>query len=95
MSRAFTKEDADGPSPQDRYRLPPPEDPGFEEAVARALLQGANEGDSMGAEEATGYLWGDKRLVLIVTRIRDDAERMEDDRMESLANRFLREAARG
>lgn len=94
MSRAFTNEDADGPSPQDRYRLPAADDPGFEEAVARALLQGANEGDSMGAEEATGYLWGDKRLVLIMTRLRDDAERMEDDRMESLANRFLREAAR-
>lgn len=92
MSRAFVKDDADGPGPQDRYRLPPPDDPGFEEAVARALLAGANDGDSMGAEEATGYLWGDRRLVLIMTRLRDDAERMEDDRMESLANRFLREA---
>jgi len=94
MSRAFVKDDADGPAPQDRYRLPAPDDPGFEEAVARALLAGANEGDSIGAEEATGYLWGDKRLVLIMTRLRDDAVRMEDDRMESLANRFLR-AARG
>jgi hypothetical protein len=92
MSRAFVKDDADGPAPGDRYRLPPSDDPGFEEAVARALLAGANEGDSMGAEEATGYLWGDKRLVLIVSRIRDDAERMEDDRLESLANRFLRAA---
>lgn len=92
MSRAFVKDDADGPSPHDRYRLPPPEDPGFEQAVARALLQGANEGDSMGAEEATGYLWGDQRLVLIMSRLRDDAIRMEDDRMESLANRFLRAA---
>ena len=94
MSRAFVKDDADGPAPQDRYRLPAPDDPGFEEAVARALLAGANEGDSIGAEEATGYLWGDKRLVLIMTLLRDDAVRMEDDRMESLANRFLR-AARG
>lgn len=95
MSRAFVKDDADGPAPEDRYRLPPSDDPGFEEAVARALLAGANAGDSMGAEEATGYLWGDRRLLLIMTRLRDDAERMEDDRMESLANRFLRAARAG
>lgn len=90
MSRAFVKDDADGPDPRARYRLPAPDDPGFEEAVARALLKGANEGDSAGAEEATGYLWGDPRLAPIMTRLRDEAIEREDDRMETLANRYLR-----
>lgn len=90
MSRAFVKDDADGPDPRARYRLPVPDDPGFEEAVARALLRGANEGDSAGAEEATGYLWGDPRLTTIMTRLRDEAIEREDDRMETLANRYLR-----
>lgn len=94
MSRAFVRDDADGPAPEDRYRLPSPDDPGFEEAVAGALLQGANEGDSMGAEEATGYLWGDRRLVPIMTRLREEAIEREDDRTETLANRFLRAAQR-
>jgi hypothetical protein len=92
MSRAFVKDDADGPDPRLRYRLPPPDDPGFDEAVARALLRGANEGDSAGAEEATGYLWGDPRLAAIMTRLRDEAIEREDDRMETLANRYLRAA---
>ena len=92
MSRAFVKDDAEGPDPRARYRLPPPEDPGFEEAVARALLAGANEGDSASAEEATGYLWGDARLVTIMTRLRDEAIERGDDRMETLAERYLRAA---
>jgi hypothetical protein len=90
MSRAFVKDDADGPDPHARYRLPSPDDPGFEEAVARALLRGANEGDSAGAEEATGYLWGDSRLAALMTRLRDEAIERDDDRMETLANRYLR-----
>lgn len=94
MSRAFVKDDAEGPDPHSRYRLPPPDDPGFEEAVARTLLRGANEADSAGAEEATGYLWGDARLVTMMTRLRDEAIERGDDRMETLADRYLR-AARG
>lgn len=90
MSRAFVKDDAEGPDPRARFRLPPREDPGYDEAAARALLAGANEGDSLGAEEATGYLWGDPRLVAIVTRLRDEAIEREDDRLETLANRYLR-----
>lgn len=90
MSRAFVKDDADGPDPKERYRLPAADDPGFEEAVARALLRGANDGDSAGAEEATGYLWGDPRLASIITRLRDEAIEREDDRMETLADRYLR-----
>lgn len=94
MSRAFVKDDAGGPDPRVRYPLPEPGDPGFEEAVARALLRGANEGDSAGAEEATGYLWGDPRLAAIMARLRDEAMAREDDRMETLANRYLRAAQR-
>jgi len=94
MSRAFVKDDASGPDPRARYPLPGPGDPAFEEAVARALLRGANEGDSAGAEEATGYLWGDPRLVKVMTRLRDEAIEREDDRMETLANRYLRATTR-
>src|ERR1051326_4531991 len=44
MSRAFVNEDAGGSEP--RYRLPSRDDPGYDEAAAWALLQGANAGDS-------------------------------------------------
>lgn len=92
MSRAFVSEDQDGPSPQLRYPLPPPDDPGFEEAAARALLDGANLGDSIGAEEATGYLFGDPRLVPQVTLLLEQARGEGNDRYEQLAERFLRKA---
>ena len=47
MSRAFIKEDADGP--ERRYNLPARSDPGYDAAAALALLEGANVGDSYGA----------------------------------------------
>jgi hypothetical protein len=90
MSRAFVKED--GAEPPPRYALPPREDPGYPLAAARALLAGANRGDSASAEEATGYRWGDPRLAEQVRRIRDDAVAADDDRLEALAERFLRAA---
>ncbi|MEO8450023.1 MAG: hypothetical protein ABI647_09545 [Gemmatimonadota bacterium] len=90
MSRAFVKEDSDAPPP--RYPLPPVDDPGFSLAAAQALLSGANAGDSASAEEATGYRWGDPRLVGEITRLRDEAIKREDDRTEMLADRFLRAA---
>lgn len=92
MSRAFVSEDNDGPDPRARYPLPPPDDPGFPEAAARALIRGANEGDSIGAEEATGYRFGDPRLVNWVTLILERARVDGDDRTEQLAERFLRRA---
>ncbi len=92
MSRAFVSEDQDGPSPRLRYPLPPPDDPGFRDAAARALLHGANIGDSIGAEEATGYLFGDRRLVPSVRRLLEQARAEENDRYEQLAERFLRKA---
>lgn len=92
MSRAFVKDDPEGPDPRLRYRLPPTDHPGFPEAAARALLHGADAGDSLAAEEATGFVWGDVRLVGVMTRLRDEAIARGDDRAEVLAERFLRVA---
>jgi hypothetical protein len=42
------------------------------------------------AESATGYYWGEKRLRPFVGKIRARAEREGDERLEQLAERFLR-----
>ncbi len=87
MSRAFVKED-----PEEvpvRYDLPPVGDPGFPLAAAWALLEGANRGDSFGAEAATGHRWGDPVLRPHVTLIRLQAIERHDDRLVELADRFL------
>ena len=58
MSRAFVKEDAGAwGDPAKRYSLPRHEDPGYDEAAAEALLEGARSGDTGSAESATGYYW--------------------------------------
>jgi hypothetical protein len=92
MSRAFVSEDQGGPSPRQRFPLPPPGDPEYDAAAARALIQGAHEGDSAAAEEATGYRFGEPALVphvrLILQRARDEG----NDRLEQLAERFLSRA---
>ena len=59
---------------------------------ASALLQGANEGDSASAEEATGYAFGEVKLVPHVRAILERARREHNDRLEQLAERFLRKA---
>ena len=82
MSRAFVNEDDAAAE----------DDPGFPEAAARALLQGANEGDSGTAEAATGYLFGDPRLVSVVRQILKSAREDRNDRLEQLAERFIRRA---
>lgn len=92
MSRAFVSEDSSGPGPEHRYRLPPRDDAGYEAAAARALIQGANEGDTDGAEEVTGYRFGDPALVPYVLEILESARRDGNDRFEQLAERFLRKA---
>jgi hypothetical protein len=94
MSRAFVNEDAGG-GPEAEYRLPDPDSPYYREAAAWALLQGADQGDSRGAEEATGYRWGDPLLAPEVQAILAGAEAKGEDRVAQLARRFLREAARG
>jgi hypothetical protein len=91
MSRAFVKEDAGEPPP--RYHLPPRDDPGFPLAAARALLLGANRGDTISAEEATGFSWGDARLIEPVRQLHTEALERGDDRFELLAERFLRAAS--
>ena len=88
MSRAFIKEDAGGP--ERRYSLPPRTDPGYDAAAALALIEGANVGDSYGAELATGYRWGEPKLRPYVERILADARTASNERLEQLAERFLR-----
>jgi hypothetical protein len=89
VSRAFVKEDAGGP--ERRYVLPRRDDPGYDEAAASALLEGADVGDSYGAERATGYRWGEPRLRPHVERILARARAEKNERMEQLAERFLEE----
>jgi hypothetical protein len=89
MSRAFVKEDEGGPEPT--YHLPRRDDPGYDEAAAMALREGAHGGASYGAERATGYRWGEPKLRPHVERILARARAQKDDRMEQLAARFLAE----
>ncbi len=91
MSRAFINEDAPG-GDAPRYALPPRADPGYPAAAARALLAGAHVGDSASAEAATGYVFGDPGLVTEVSAILEDARASGDERLEQLAERFLRRA---
>ena len=88
MSRAFVREDHDDIPV--RYELPPRDDPGYDLAAAWALLEGANRGDSLGAESATGYRWGEPVLRPCVEQILLHARQKRDDRLEQLAERFLR-----
>jgi hypothetical protein len=88
MSRAFVKEDAG--EPQRRYNLPARSDPGYDAAAALALIEGANVGDSYGAELATGYRWGEPALRPHVERILAEARATHNERLEQLAERFLK-----
>jgi hypothetical protein len=91
MSRAFTKEDSDHwGDPGKRFALPPRDDPDFDTAAAEALLDAARSGDTGSAEMATGYYWGEPVLRSHVERILARARRDGDDRLEQLAERFLR-----
>jgi hypothetical protein len=88
MSRAFINEDAGGPEP--RYHLPARDDPGYDAAAAWALIEGADVGDSYSAELATGYRWGEPALRPHVERILAVARAERNERLEQLAERFLR-----
>lgn len=94
MSRAFVNEDAAG-GPEPEYRLPDPDSPYYREAAAWALIQGADQGDSRGAEDATGYRWGDPLLASELEAILAQAEERGEDRVAQLARRFLRSARSG
>lgn len=91
MSRAFVNEDA-STEPEPRFDLPDRESPYFDEAASWALIQGADGGDSRSAEHATGYRWGEARLVPHVEKILWEAEEGGEDRVAQLARRFLRAA---
>ncbi|MHB1222686.1 MAG: hypothetical protein ACYC2G_01365 [Gemmatimonadaceae bacterium] len=90
MSRAFLRDDAEGEMPRRHYDLPERDDPGYELAAARALLEAARVNETQLAERATGFYWGEPRLRPHVERILVDAERSRDERLEQVARRFLR-----
>lgn len=89
MSRAFVNEDAGGGAPRRGYGLPPRDDPEFDAAAAAALLEAARAGETESAELATGYYWGEPRLREHVRHLLDRAIREGDDRLETLARRWL------
>lgn len=90
MSRAFLRDDAEGEMPRRNYDLPDRDDPEFERAAARALLEAARVNETQLAERATGFYWGEPRLRVHVKEILTEAERANDERLEQLARRFLR-----
>lgn len=91
MSRAFVDDDRDeSGKPRRDFGLPPRDDPGFDAASARALLEAAREGVTGEAEQASGYYWGDAALRSHVEAIRDVAAKEGDDRLQQLAERFLK-----
>ncbi|MEP6990940.1 MAG: hypothetical protein ABJA80_08435 [bacterium] len=89
MSRAFLRDDAEGEMPRRHYDLPERDDPGYERAAARALLEAARVNETQLAERATGFYWGEPVLRPYVEAMRDEAERTGDDRLEQVARRFL------
>lgn len=91
MSRAFVDDDRDDAGrPRREFDLPAREDPGFDAAAARVLLEAAREGVTGDAEQATGYYWGDAALRTHVEGIRKEAAAAGDERLEQLAERFLK-----
>ena len=90
MSRAFLRDDAEGEMPRRHYDLPERDDPGFDGAAARALLEAARVNETQLAERATGYYWGEPRLRPYVEKILVEAEKSNDERLEQVARRFLR-----
>jgi hypothetical protein len=91
MSRAFVNEDVGGwGDPSRRYNLPRRDDPTFDEAAARALLEAAVAGETGSAEAATGYYWGERALRPIVQRLLEQARAADDASLARAAERFLR-----
>ena len=90
MSRAFVRDDDSEIRPQPEFDLPPRDDPGFDAAAAAALLEGARVSEIVAAEEATGCRWGEPRLRPHVERILARARADRDDRLEQVAERYLR-----
>jgi hypothetical protein len=95
MSRAFVNEDHEPPRKRLSFDLPDPDDPGFDAAVARALLEAARVSEVADAEETTGVKWGEPRLAPHVEGILAEAIAAGDDRLEQVAERYLRVAREG
>jgi hypothetical protein len=93
MSRAFVREDPEEQRPRRSYSLPARDDPSFDAAAATALLEGARVSEILEAEEATGCRWGEARLGPHVERILSRARAEGDERLEQVAERFLRQGA--
>jgi hypothetical protein len=93
MSRAFIREDAGEQIPPGRFGLPPRDDPSFDFAAARALLEAARDANTGSAEAATGYTWGEPRLHRHVRKLLAEAEGApeseQDLRYIRVARRFL------
>ena len=90
MSRAFVNEDAGSGGPAREFGLPARDDPTYDAVAAEVLLEAARHGDTSSAEQATGYYWGEPQLRDHVQRILDRAQAAGDERLERLAQRFLR-----
>ena len=90
MSRAFLRDDAEGEMPRRNYGLPDRTDPDYDRTAARALLEAARVGETQLAERATGYYWGEPALRPFVEEMRIEAEKAKDERLQQLAERFLR-----
>ena len=90
MSQAFLRDDAEGEMPRRNYALPARDDPEFDRAAARALLEAARVNETQLAERATGYYWGEPRLRPYVEELLAEAEAAKDERLEQVARRFLR-----
>ena len=90
MSQAFLRDDAEGEMPRRNYALPERDDPDYDRAAARALLEAARVNETQLAERATGYYWGEPRLKAYVEEILAEAEQAKDDRLEQVARRYLR-----
>lgn len=93
MSRAFVREDSGDYVPPGSFGLPPRDDPSFDAAAARALLEAARDANTASAEAATGYRWGEPRLHRHVRRLLQQAEALpeaeRDRRYVRVARRFL------
>ena len=90
MSRAYLRDDAEGEMPRRNYALPPRDDPGFDRAAARALLEAACVNETQLAERATGLYWGEPRLRPFAIEVLAEAELTGNERLEQVARRFLR-----
>jgi hypothetical protein len=91
MSMAFLRDDAEGEMPRRFYDLPERDDPEYDRAATKALLEATRVDETQLAERATGYYWGEPKLREYAEEIRAAAEKAGDDRMEQLARRFQRQ----